>query len=241
VTLHSVRKSSSSTPPSGAEYAVELRRSQTLVNICHAEIERMILAHELELGGRINELALAARLGISRGPVREACRTLTQAGLLENHANRGFFVRKLAHKDVIDLYDLRAGLMRLAGELIVQHITDESLARLRAFVDGMEAARRENDTARFQELNAGFHAALVEAADNRRLQEVYDGFVKEMRLFRQRGLASSSAMAASNQEHQTIIDAIATRDTALAAAAMADHILQGKARFLSAAGDDLDE
>jgi DNA-binding GntR family transcriptional regulator len=220
---------------------VELRRSQTLVNICHVEIERMILEHELERGGRINELALAARLGISRGPVREACRTLTQAGLLENHANRGFFVRKLAHKDVIDLYDLRAGLMRLAGELIVQHITDEKMARLRTFVDGMEEARMQNDTARFQELNAGFHAALVEAADNRRLQEVYDGFVKEMRLFRQRGLASSSAMAASNREHQTIIDAIATRDAARAAAAMADHILQGKARFLSAAGDDLDE
>ena len=201
----------------------------------------MILEHELERGGRINELALAARLGISRGPVREACRTLTQAGLLENHANRGFFVRKLAHKDVVDLYDLRAGLMRLAGELVVQHVTDEKLARLRTFVDGMEEARLLNDTARFQELNAGFHAALVEAADNRRLQEVYDGFVKEMRLFRQRGLASGSAMAASNREHQTIIDAIATRDAARAAAAMADHILQGKARFLSAAGDDLDE
>jgi DNA-binding GntR family transcriptional regulator len=99
----------------------------------------------------------------------------------------------------------------------------------------------QNDTARFQELNAGFHAALVEAADNRRLQEVYDGFVKEMRLFRQRGLASGSAMAASNREHQTIINAIATRDAVRAAAAMADHILPGKARFLSAAGDDLDE
>jgi DNA-binding GntR family transcriptional regulator len=142
---------------------------------------------------------------------------------------------------VIDLYDLRAGLMRLAGELIVQHITDEKLAHLRAFVDSMEKARVKNDTARFQELNAGFHAALVEAADNRRLQEVYDGFVKEMRLFRQRGLTSGAAMAASNREHRAIIDAIATHDATRAAAAMADHILQGKARFLSAAGDDLDE
>ena len=239
--LQSVRKHSPATPPSGAELAVELRRSQTLVNICHAEIERMILENELARGGRINELALAARLGISRGPVREACRTLTQAGLLETHANRGFFVRKLAHKDVIDLYDLRAGLMRLAGELIVQHVTDEQLASLRAFVDGMEEAHQQKETARFQELNAGFHAALVEAAGNRRLQEVYDGFVKEMRLFRQRALASDAAMAASNREHQAVVDAIATRDAARAAAAMADHILQGKARFLSAAGDDLGE
>lgn len=239
--LLSVRKSSPITPPTGALRAVEQRRSQTLVNICHAEIERMILENELVRGARINELALAGRLGISRGPVREACRTLTQAGLLETHANRGFFVRKLAHKDVIDLYDLRAGLMRLAGELIVQHISDEMLADLRAFVDGMEQARAQKDTARFQELNAAFHAALVDAAGNRRLQEVYAGLVKEMRLFRQRALASDAAMAASNREHQAIVEAIATRDAARAAAAMADHILQGKARFLNAAGDDLDD
>jgi DNA-binding GntR family transcriptional regulator len=92
----------------GAKHAVELRRSQTLVSICQAEIERMILEGELERGARINELALAARLGTSRGPLREACRSLAQAGLLETHANRGFFVRKLAHRDVADLYDLRA-------------------------------------------------------------------------------------------------------------------------------------
>jgi DNA-binding GntR family transcriptional regulator len=241
VAINPALKTSSSITPSRAEHAVDIRRSHTLVNICHAEIERMILEHELDRGGRINELALAARLGISRGPVREACRTLTQAGLLENHANRGFFVRKLAHKDVIDLYDLRAGLMRLAGELIVQHIGDETLARLREFVDGMDAARAQNDIALFQELNAGFHAALVEAADNRRLQEVYDGLVKEMRLFRRRALASGAALEASNREHRAIIDAIATHDAARTAQAMADHILQGKARFLSAAGDDLDE
>jgi len=201
----------------------------------------MILENELGHGGRVNELALAARLGVSRGPVREACRTLTQAGLLENHANRGFFVRKLAHKDVIDLYDLRAGLMRLAGELIVQRATEEQLTGLRAFVDGMEKARTEDDTARFQELNAAFHAALVDATGNRRLQEVYDGLVKEMRLFRQRGLATGAAMAASNREHRAIVDAIATHDAARAAATMANHILQGKTRFLSAAGDVLDE
>ena len=99
----------------------------------------------------------------------------------------------------------------------------------------------QHDTARFQELNAAFHAALVDAADNRRLQEIYDGLVKELRLFRQLGLASGEAMTASNREHRAIVDAIAARDAARAALAMADHILQGKARFLSAAGDDLDE
>lgn len=201
----------------------------------------MILDAELEMGARVNELALAARLNISRGPVREACRTLVQAGLLETLVNRGFFVRRLTHKAVIDLYDLRAGLMRLAGALIAQHATGAHLAQFRAQVNAMDQARARGNTARFQSLNAEFHAALIEATDNQRLQEIYQGLVKELRLFRRRGLVSGNAMELSNLEHRAIVDAIAARDAVAAAAAMEHHILQGKARFLSAAGHEIDD
>jgi DNA-binding GntR family transcriptional regulator len=219
---------------------VELRRSQTLVSICETEIERLILDGELGRGERINELALAARLNVSRGPLREACRSLAQAGLLESRVNRGFFVRKLAHKEVIDLYDLRAGLMRLAGELVARRIADRDLARLNALVAAMDTARERGDAARFRDLNAEFHAVLVVAADNTRLQQVYNGLAKELRLFRRRGLASSAALDASNREHRAIVEAIAARDPAAAGAAMENHILQGKARFVSAAADELE-
>ncbi|HYC47122.1 MAG TPA: FCD domain-containing protein [Burkholderiales bacterium] len=220
---------------------METRRSQTLVAICETEIERMILDADLELGARINELALAARLGISRGPVREACRSLVQAGLLEARANRGFFVRKLTHAEVVDLYDLRAGLMRLAGQLVAQRITPEQLAQLRDLTVAMDAACAEGETARFQDLNVEFHAALVHAAGNRRLQAVYQGLGKESRLFRRRGLVSKSALEASNREHHTIVDAIASRDATRAAATMENHILRGKERFLSAASGELED
>jgi DNA-binding GntR family transcriptional regulator len=225
---------------SAAKQAVELRRSQTLVSICEAEIERLILDGEFERGERINELALSARLNVSRGPLREACRSLAQAGLLETRVNRGFFVRKLAHKEVIDLYDLRAGLMRLAGELVAQRISGRDLDRLNALVAAMDTARDGGDTAQFRDLNAEFHAVVVVAADNRRLQQVYNGLAKELRLFRRRGLASIAAMDASNREHHAIVEAIAARDPAAAGAAMEKHIVQGKARFVSAAADELD-
>lgn len=201
----------------------------------------MILDAELGMGARINELALAARLGISRGPVREACRALVQAGLLETRINRGFFVRKLTHKEVVDLYDLRAGLMRMAGSLVAGRTDAGQVARLRELVDAMDAAHARSDAARFRALNTEFHGALIEAADNRRLQAVYQGLAKELRLFRRRGLVSEGAMALSNREHRAIVDAVAARDAGAAAAAMEDHILQGKARFLSAAGDEIDD
>ncbi len=224
-----------------AEQAIEARRAQSLVSICQTEIERMILDADLEMGARINELALAASLGISRGPVREACRSLVQAGLLETRANRGFFVRKLTQKEVVDLYDLRAGLMRLAGELAARHATAEQLADLRGMMNAMDAARIQRDTARFQSLNVEFHAALVTATDNRRLIGIYKGLVNESRLFRRRGLVSDAAMKASNREHRAIVDAIASRDVARTAASMENHILQGKTRFLSVAVSELED
>ena len=236
-----LRKRGEPETPRRAEHALELRRSLTLVSICQSEIERMILEGELERGARVNELALSVRLGVSRGPVREACRTLTQAGLLETRVNRGFFVRKLAHKEVIDLYDVRAGLMRLAGVLVSQRATAAQIQAFRGLVDAMEAARAQADSQRFQELNVEFHNALVEATDNRRLQDMYDGLGKESRLFRRRGLASGSAMESSNREHRAIVEAIASHDSVRAAATMENHILQGKARFLAAAADEVEE
>ncbi len=219
---------------------MEQRRSQTLVSICEAEIERLILDGELGRGARMNELALAARLGVSRGPLREACRSLAQAGLLEARVNRGFFVRKLARKEVVDLYDLRAGLMRLAGELVAQRVSEPISPGCTAWWAPWTRRATQADTVRFRDLNAEFHAVLVQAADNRRLQQVYNGLAKELRLFRLRGLASGEAMDASNREHRAIVEAIAARDPAAAAAAMEHHILQGKARFLSAAANELD-
>jgi DNA-binding GntR family transcriptional regulator len=223
-----------------AASAVDLLRSHTLVSVTQAELERMILGGELRMGDRINELALASRLNVSRGPIREACRALVQAGLLETKANRGFFVRKLALKEVSDLYDLRAGLMRLAGELAAQRIGDEALKRLEACVEAMDAAQREGDAERFRDLNSDFHAQLVQATENGRLVAIYEGLVKEIRLFRRRGLVSPDALHVSNEEHRAILEGIAARDSERAARAMERHILQGKARFLAAVGGQLE-
>lgn len=216
--------------------AVDMLRSHSLVSVLQAEIERMIVEGEVVMGDRLNELALAARFNISRGPIREACRSLVQAGLLEFQINRGFFVRKLAQKEVVDIYDLRAGLMRLAGELLAKNITPDQLAQIKAMVDAMDEAQHAGDAERFRELNSDFHAALVEATDNPRLVEMYQGLVKEIQLFRRRGLVSAGAMELSNREHRAIVEAIMVQDAARTAAAMEQHILQGKERFLAAVG-----
>lgn len=227
-------------PAPAALAAVARLRSQTLVQICQTEVERMILDAELEMGARINELALAVRLGISRGPVREACRALVQAGLLETRFNRGFFVRRLTRREVEDIYDLRAGLMRLAAELAAVRIDPAQTERLHAMVGAMARAAGADDIEGFRKLNAEFHAGVIAAADNPRLQQVCDGLGKEIHLFRKRGISSPAAMRHSNSEHGVIVSALARRDPTAAGVAMAEHIHQGKARFLAAAGTEIE-
>ena len=74
----------------------------------------MILSGELRAGERMNELALATRLGVSRGPVREAARTLERDGLVTSIVNQGVFVRQISIEEAAELYDLRAVIVGYA-------------------------------------------------------------------------------------------------------------------------------
>src|SRR5262245_432277 len=87
--------------------ALELLRSTSLATVIQEKIERMILEGELVAGQHLNELALAQSLGVSRSPVREACRKLEQAGLVEIINNRGMFVRRVDLQQALDIYAIR--------------------------------------------------------------------------------------------------------------------------------------
>src|SRR5699024_5757983 len=108
-----------------------------------------ILSEELEPGARINEKAIADRLGISRSPIREAFRKLEQAGLVEMQVNRGVFVRKIDYQRANELTDIRCSLYRLAGKLAAVGISREQLEFLRVYVDRMEAVLAQMDADRY--------------------------------------------------------------------------------------------
>src|SRR3546814_9403272 len=74
--------------------ALRIRRSETISSLIQKELEGMIVSGELSGGDRLNETVLAERFGVSRGPVREACRGLERSGLIRFVANRGVLDRK---------------------------------------------------------------------------------------------------------------------------------------------------
>src|SRR5919112_3447362 len=94
---------------------LRIRRTESLTSLVRRELERMIEVGELKAGDRLNENALALKLGVSRGPVREACRGLEQSGLVQVIVNRGVFVREISNRQAWELYEIRANLYGLAG------------------------------------------------------------------------------------------------------------------------------
>ena len=207
------------------------RRVETLSSLVAEELERIIIRGELQAGDRINESELAQMLDISRGPIREGCRSLEKSNLVRVVTNRGVFVREMSVDQAAEIYDVRAHLFGLAGRLAAPRVSLREIGELRAMVHEMQNAK-EIDA--YYPLNVAFHSRLVELSGNSHLAGIYNSLSKELHLFRRSGLLlREDSMALSNQEHMRIIEALHEHSCELSERTMTDHILAGKARLMA--------
>lgn len=222
------------TPESAARSTIALLKASSLTQVVQREIERMILSGELAAGERLNENALAAKLSVSRGPIREASRALAELGFVHLIPNRGVFVKSLGRDDAMEVYDVRAGLTGLAGMLLAPVVGKAQLASLDGMLAEMEKASEAEAFAAFYALNLDFHQFIIEATGNSRLVRMYQGLVKEFQLFRRHGLVQRDAMTASLEEHRDIVATLRKRDGQACFDASFRHVQNGKSRMLAA-------
>jgi phosphonate utilization transcriptional regulator len=215
-----------------AEQALALVQSTSLTRLVAESIEELILAGELAPGSRLNEVALAQRFGISRGPLREALRMLEESGLVRQEKNRGAHVRKIRLAEAADIYDVRAGLDATAGRLLAARITPAQLGVLREMTAAMRSVRPDQ-IERFHELNLGFHDSIVAMTGNPVLLEQYRKLCKLLVLFRRRNLSAPMAIPRFAEEHSAIVDLLAAGDGLGAAEALYAHAQGGRARMLA--------
>jgi len=197
----------------------------------------MIEIGELKAGDRLNENALATKLGVSRGPVREACRGLEQSGLVHVIVNRGVFVREISNREAAELYDIRASLYALAGRTLAPKITKKQVTELRRMIKQMEEAADKGELNVFYPLNVRFHEAIVEFGGNERLLSMCASVHREMHLFRRRTLDMPGRMKVSNAEHAGIVDALEAKDSEQAARLMSDHVLKSRDLLFGLSGN----
>jgi phosphonate utilization transcriptional regulator len=213
------------------ESTIAVLQSNSLPALVQRELERMIIAGDLPAGAKLNEVAIAELLGVSRGPVREAFRALEESGLVRLEKNRGVFVRQIAIEEADEIYEMRAVLDAFVGRRLAEIVTSSDVRELRQMVDRMEKATARNDVDTYLTANLAFHDRLVELAGNRKLLLTYRRLVNELHLFRRTTLAQGGTLPISTREHREIVDRIAARQSAAAGRALFDHVMASRSRM----------
>lgn len=162
---------------------IALLQNSSLSVVVQQEIERAILSGEYLPGAKLNEAALAEKLGVSRGPIREAFLMLDEAGLVRTEKNRGVFVRDIPIDEALEIFDLRAAMDEWVGKRLAASIMPAQLQEIKTLVADMEIAVRAQDAHQYHVLNLKFHDRMVEITGNRKLTDTYRKLIKELSLF----------------------------------------------------------
>jgi DNA-binding GntR family transcriptional regulator len=192
-----------------------------------------ILEGELEPGTELAEVALSEQLGVSRGPIREAIGRLAAEGLVNVRPRRGAVVRSLSKEEFLELYQVREALERMAVQLAVPRLTETQLKELAALNEVMDSSAAHEDVQGFFEANVAFHARLLEASGNRKLQDLYRQLLGQLGRYRLRSLTLRGNLQRSVSEHAAILRAAKRGDAERAAQLMAEHIRVPQRRALA--------
>jgi DNA-binding GntR family transcriptional regulator len=211
-------------------------RDTSLAKLVRDDMLGLILKGVLIPGQRINEPDVAARLGVSRVPVREALRELESSGLVVARKHAGVFVRQLAAPEIRDLYQMRALLDGFAGSQVAQRPGTDNVALLRVLDDTIEAmqnAARQHDVQRYYGENLRFHWAIVEAAGNQSMTETYRGIVQKLHVSRLKNLANDASMQDSINKHMEIARALRKGDPERSNKLLTEHVHDAHSRLTS--------
>lgn len=208
-------------------------RTSSLTGALERELEHLILTGGLKPGERLNEIQLSNRFGTSRGPLREATRSLQAKGLVTIIRNRGVFVRAVSPEEALEIYDLRAAIFGLAGRLLVDLVNDTMLATLNGYLSRMDSFATEKNFDEYYPENLAFHDFLVRSTGNKTLVVEYKSFVNKLHLARAKGLVQAGGLSVSNHEHRAMVDALASGDRERAQEAFFRHVERSKLRFRS--------
>jgi GntR family transcriptional regulator, gluconate operon transcriptional repressor len=206
--------------PTLAEQTVELIRGR-------------ILSGEFVSGERLVETRLAADLGISRGPIREALKQLAAEGLVREEPRRGTFVAAPTVDDVRDLYDLRVAVEARAARLIIERGDAADIETLRGALDELHEAVRASDLPLLARADYGFHEAICRVSGNGRLLDVFVRNASVMRLLvhmeEARYYMSFEDVEA---QHAELLASIEARDAARTDALVVEHLEGARDRLL---------
>lgn len=190
----------------------------------HQHLRAAILSAEIPPGALLQEVPLAASLGVSRGPVREALGDLAAEGLVTITPRRGAVVSMLTKRDFLEAYQVREALESMAVRLAVPIMTPERFTVLESAQAQMVRSAGRDDFGGFFDGNVAFHEAWIEASGNAKLLDIYRRLMAQLVVYRRPSAYLRGGLDQSIREHDEIITAARAGDAELAASLMLQHI-----------------
>jgi DNA-binding GntR family transcriptional regulator len=193
-------------------------------------LRQRILDGELRPGTPLQEVPLAASLGVSRNTMREATRILSLENLLKRSIHRGVAVSQLSLKDVREIYHLRR-MLETAGVLAAKDDRADVLPELSNAVRGYERAVRERDWLRAVSFDLQFHSLLIRFHRNRRLESFYQRVIGELRMGMVLVDRSHDDPSALIPVHRKMYQLLAAGKLKQCAAVLAQHLDDSESRL----------
>lgn len=208
-------------------------------------MRRLILEGEYSPDERLVEEQLAARLKVSRTPIRQALTMLEAEGLVEIAPNRGASVCSFSVEEVWDIYDLRAVLEGHAARRAAGRISERELDEIRSLAAEMERTTPERFADHEEEIrwlvahNQEFHAIIVTASRNQRLERLIRRTIEIPLMFKAFFWYTPHERTISNHYHRQILGALEQGDAERAEIIMREHVYEGRDFVIQALKEDM--
>jgi DNA-binding GntR family transcriptional regulator len=188
------------------------------------ELRRRVLGGVYPGGHPLRQDALAAELGISRIPLREALVQLESEGLVKILPHRGAVVSEASADEIAELFELRALLEPRLLHHSAPALTDADYRSLDALLRDYDAAMQGGDTSRWGEFNTTFHMRLYQHAKQPRTTSIVTLLLQGTDRYTRMQLALTDGRAKAREEHAQLVELCRTGDVGSACALLADHI-----------------
>ena len=190
-----------------------------------AALRQAIVEGPYRPGDRLVEVDLAAQLGTSRGPVREALRQLEQEGLVINYPYRGTLVADVSQEEIEEVrVPTRVIIERFAFKRAMPLLTDEDIEALTALVDQMRTAGRSGDADRLADADIRFHELVITRSGQTHCLQLWRTIQPRVRAYFRRDAPGHVTPDAVADQHQRLLEALVAGSVQALLEAVDDHI-----------------
>ncbi len=210
--------------PAASEAAIQPISRQSLHGEMVERLRDMIIEGKLAPGARVNEGQLAAALGVSRTPMREAIKFIASEGLIELVPGRGARIRVLTPRDVREMLEVLSALECAAGRILCRAASVAEIGALRSLHDRMMGFYQRRDRLEYYKLNQGFHTGITVYGGNRFLAAQHAAIQARLKRIRFIGNGAPEKWAGAVAEHEEMIAALEARDEERLARVLAQHL-----------------